>query len=92
MVCRAESREALQAYFQPDDYVREGYMTVNAAVATANKTLIRVDKDPGVYEEVRIVLLGRDEQASAAAQQQRRKLLQQGLDAWPLYLGKGVLP
>ncbi|MDM4766920.1 hypothetical protein [Pelomonas sp. SE-A7] len=80
VVCRAETREALQDYFQPDEYVREGYMTVNAAVARPNKALVTLAVDPGVIEEARIILIGRDDKAGAEVQKQRRALLQQGLD------------
>lgn len=81
VVAKAPSREALQRYFDPDEYVSEGYMTVNAAVAQANKPLITLPTDPGVIEEARIVLIGRDDQASPAVQMQRRALLQQGVDS-----------
>lgn len=81
VVAKAPSREALQRYFDPDEYVREGYMTVNAAVARPNKALITLAVNPGGIEEARIVLIGRDEKATPAAQVQRRALLQQQVDS-----------
>lgn len=81
VVAKAPSREALQRYFDPDEYVREGYMTVNAAVAQPNKALITLPTDPGGIEEARIVLIGRDDQATPSAQAQRRALLQQLVDS-----------
>lgn len=81
VVAKAPSREALQRYFDPDEYVREGYMTVNAAVARPNKALITLPTDPGGIEEARIVLIGRDDQAAPATQAQRRALLQQLVDS-----------
>ncbi len=81
VVAKAPSREALQRYFDPDEYVREGYMTVNASVAQANKALITLPTDPGGIEEARIVLLGRDERATPAVRAQRRAFLQQGVDS-----------
>lgn len=80
VVAKAASREALQRYFDPDEYVREGYMTVNAAVATPNKALTTLAVNPGGIEEARIVLIGRDDKAGAAVQAQRRALLQQLVD------------
>ena len=35
VVAKAASRDELQHYFDPDEYVREGYMTVNAVPAKA---------------------------------------------------------
>ena len=79
VVARAPSREALQAYFQPDEYVREGYMTVNATTAKANKALTTLAVNPGGIDEARIVLLGRDG-ASPEVQRARRAFLQRGVD------------
>jgi len=67
VVVRAASRAELLGYFDPDEYVREGYMTVNAAPAHANKALNSEGIDPNGIEEVRIVLLGRDSGAASAA-------------------------
>jgi uncharacterized protein YciI len=64
---RAASRDELMGYFQPDDYVREGYMTVNAVPATAHKALNTEGIDASKVEEVRIVLVPRSAPAPAAA-------------------------
>lgn len=64
---RAASRDELMGYFEPDDYVREGYMTVNAVPATAYKALNTDGIDATRVEEVRIVLLPRAAPAPAAA-------------------------
>ena len=39
VVVKAESKAELLTYFQPDEYVREGYMTVNAVRSVAHKPL-----------------------------------------------------
>lgn len=81
VVAKAPTREALQHYFDPDEYVREGYMTVNAATARPNKALITLAVNPGGIDEARIVLIGRDDKATPAVQRQRRDLLQQLVDS-----------
>ena len=80
VVAKAASRDALQHYFDPDEYVRDGYMTVNAATARPNKALTTLAVNPGGIDEARIVLIGRDDKASASVQQQRRAFLQQLID------------
>ncbi len=60
---RAASRDGLMGYFQPDDYVREGYMTVNAVPAVAHKALNTEGIDASKVEEVRIVLVPRSASA-----------------------------
>lgn len=80
VIAKAASREELQRFFDPDEYVREGYMTVNAATAKPNKALTTLAVNPGGIDEARIVLIGRDDKALAAVQQQRRALLQQLVD------------
>jgi uncharacterized protein YciI len=88
VVVRAESPDMLASYFQPDAYVREGYMVLNAAQATVHKGLISEGIDPNGIEEVRIVLVPRPAgNADAAAVQARhaqlRRLLDDGtLGAW----------
>jgi len=59
VVVKASSREELMGYFQPDEFVREGFMTVNAAPARALKALHRdIDPNAGI-EEARIAMLPR---------------------------------
>ncbi|MBC7939339.1 MAG: hypothetical protein H7Z19_06165 [Chitinophagaceae bacterium] len=94
VVVKAASREELLSYFQPDAYVRDGYMTANAVPARANQSLHSEGIDPEGIEEVRIVLIGRDsapvDAATAAARQTLlQSLLAQGrVGAWyTLHMG-----
>lgn len=64
---RAHSLEELRAYFQPDDYVREGYMTLNAVPATAHKALNTEGIDASRIEEVRILHISRGDASEDAA-------------------------
>jgi uncharacterized protein YciI len=64
---RAASREELMGYFQPDDYVREGHMALNAVPASAYKALNTDGIDATRVEEVRIVLVPRSAPAPQAA-------------------------
>ncbi len=83
---RAASLAELRGYFQPDDYVREGYMTLNAVPATAHKALNTEGIDASRVEEVRIVLIGRtpaDATLAAARQAHLRGLVDRGVaGAW----------
>ena len=85
---RAASREELQGYFQPDEYVREGYMTVNAARAHVHRGLNTEGIDPDGIEEVRIVQIGRataavDEPTARAQQAMLQGLIDRGtVGAW----------
>lgn len=83
---RATSLEELRGYFQPDEYVREGYMTLNAMPTTAHKALNTEGIDATRVEEVRIVMFGRapaDAAAAAARQAFLRGLLERGtVGAW----------
>lgn len=77
---RAASREELMGYFQPDDYVREGYMTVNAVPATAQRAHHTEGIDATKVEELRIVLVPRSAPAPHAG---LRALVDAGtLGAW----------
>lgn len=77
---RASTREELMGYFQPDDYVREGYMTVNAVPAAAQKAHHTEGIDATKVEELRVVLVPRAAQAAHAG---LRALLDAGtLGAW----------
>lgn len=69
VVVKAETREELLTYFQPDDYVREGYMTANAVRCTAHKALNTEAIDPNSIEEVRIVQLTRPAEKWTGEQQ-----------------------
>ena len=76
---QAASREELMGYFQPDEYVREGYMTVNAVPALPHKALNTTGIDDSKIEEVRIVQMLRGTAAADAAREQSRSAHLQGL-------------
>jgi uncharacterized protein YciI len=76
---RAATREDVQSYFQPDDYVREGYMNVNAVPATACKALNTEGIDDTRIEEVRIVQITRGNAPTNLATLNARLALLQGL-------------
>jgi len=88
VIAQAATREALQQYFDPDEYVREGYMSVNATPAQAMRALYVEGIDPDGIEESRILLLGRPAQEAAPDLALRRRahlqlLLEQGqIGAW----------
>jgi len=85
---RASSADELWGLFEPDEYVREGYMTLNAVPAQAHKALNTEGIDATRVEEVRIVLINRvaavSDSATAAAQRAwLRALLDRGtVGAW----------
>jgi len=79
VVVRAHSLADLKAYFQPDEYVREGYMTLNAVPATARQPLHTTGIDASKIEEVRIALLPRPTPDASASQ--RHACLQALVDA-----------
>ncbi len=84
VVVRARTMEELRSYFEPDDYVRLGHMTLNATPAVVRRALVSEGIPDGI-EEVRIVLVprGSDEAAAAALQTRLRGLLEQGtVAAW----------
>ncbi|HEY1089662.1 MAG TPA: YciI family protein, partial [Burkholderiaceae bacterium] len=54
VVAKAATLAELTSYFQPDEYVREGYMTINASPMRPNKALITLAVNPGGIEEHRI--------------------------------------
>lgn len=70
VVVKAHTREELLSYFQPDDYVREGYMTANAVPCTVRKALHTEAIDPNSIEEVRIIQITRPAGTLTARQQQ----------------------
>ena len=79
VIVQADSREELTSYFQPDDYVREGYMTLNATPARVNKTLNTTGIDTTSIEEGRIVMIGRDASAPTPEMQKARSAMLQAL-------------
>lgn len=68
VVVKAASQQALAEYFQPDQYVREGYLKLNALPALVNKPLATEGIDSSAIEEGRIVQLLRPEKAPAPAE------------------------
>ena len=82
---RAASLDELRGHFEPDAYVREGYMTLNAVPATAHRALNTEGIDATRVEEVRIVLVmhGAGGGGPAARQAFLRGLLARGVvGAW----------
>lgn len=67
VVVKAPSRQVMMNYFEPDAYVREGYMTVDAQPAVVHQGLNHTGIDPEAgIEEHRIVLLSRAEEKDKA--------------------------
>lgn len=66
VVVKAPDRATLDTYFQPDEYVREGYMTLNATPVRVMKPLNAEGIDANAIEEVRIVLVVRTKPNDAA--------------------------
>jgi uncharacterized protein YciI len=87
VIVKAPTRAALASHFEPDEYVRNGYMTLNAVPCIANRALATEGIDPNAIEEVRIALVMRAAGLSAAgAADQRarlRELVERGrFGAW----------
>ncbi|MBL8286876.1 MAG: hypothetical protein JNL85_02745 [Rubrivivax sp.] len=88
VVVKAPSLQVLAEYFQPDQYVREGYLKLDAVPALVNKPLATEGIDSSAIEEGRIVQLLRPERAPAPAEAQAqraaiRRLVEQGtFGAW----------
>lgn len=55
VVVKAPSKEELVAYFQADDYVKGGYMALNAVPSIAHQALATEGIDASGIEEVRII-------------------------------------
>jgi uncharacterized protein YciI len=55
VVVKAKSKEDVFKYFAPDEYVRDGYLTLNAEASSVRKALSTEGIDPNGIEEVRIV-------------------------------------
>ncbi len=79
VVVKANTREEYVSYFQPDDYVREGYMTLNAERATVHRALRSEGIDPSGIEEVRIVQITRPPTPLTAPQQEENHAFLKGL-------------
>lgn len=83
-IVKAASQQTLADYFQPDQYVREGYLRLNAAPALVNKPLATDGIDSSGVEEVRIVQLMRgDKTLSSAEAAAQRAMLQRLVDQGP---------
>jgi uncharacterized protein YciI len=59
VVVKAPNLETLRTYFIADQYVNDGYMTLNAQRAVVHKGLNTVGIDPKAIEEVRIIQISR---------------------------------
>jgi len=68
VVVKANTPDEYVSYFQPDDYVREGYMTLNAEKATVQRALRSEGIDPSGIEEVRIIQITRPTTALSPAE------------------------
>jgi uncharacterized protein YciI len=80
-IVKAESQRTLAGYFQPDQYVREGYLKLNAVPALVNKPLATDGIDSSGIEEGRIVQVMRGGKAlSATDAAAQRALLQRLVD------------
>lgn len=85
VVVAAPSMPVLESYFQPDQYVRDGYMALNAVPCLVNKPLNTTGIDPNGIEEVRIVQIMRtaDEKASRRGKLVLKELVANGnFGAW----------
>lgn len=79
VVVRAPERSALNDYFKPDDYVREGYLKLDAIPCVANKALSTEGIDSSGVEEVRIVQLMRSATALSVADTAAQRAALKGL-------------
>jgi uncharacterized protein YciI len=79
VVVKANTREEYVSYFQPDDYVREGYMTLNAQRATPHRALKSEGIDPSGIEEARIVQITRPQVPLTGPQQKEDHAFLKGL-------------
>ena len=68
VVVKANTPEEYVGYFQADDYVREGYMTLNAEKAMVQRALRSEGIDPSGIEEVRIIQITRPAAALTTAE------------------------
>ena len=79
VVVRATERGQLNDYFKPDDYVREGYLKLDAIPCVANKALSTEGIDSSGIEEVRIVQLMRSANALSVADTAAQRAALKGL-------------
>lgn len=79
VVVKAPSQQALAEYFQPDQYVREGYLKLNALPAVVNKPLATEAIDSSAVDEGRIVQLLRPDKPPAPADAAARRAALQRL-------------
>jgi uncharacterized protein YciI len=87
VVLRGASLAELATYFEPDAYVREGHMTLNARRAVAHASLHAEGIDASRIEEARIVLISRPSPAptaDASFNLRRQALLRRLVDAGTL--------
>jgi uncharacterized protein YciI len=80
VVVKAPARATLSTYFQPDEYVREGYMTLNATPAIARRALNANVPANAPIEEGRIIQILRSPNAGAASDAARETYLQSLVD------------
>ncbi len=80
VIVDAMSREEMVGYFQPDEYVREGYMTLNATPAVARRPLNTEGIDASGVVEGRIILISRAANAPGAADRAATDFLQGLID------------
>lgn len=85
VVVQARSREELTSYFQPDQYVRDGYMTLNSTPALVRRGLNTEGIDASGVVEGRIIMISRP----AAAQSAERE--KAGADFLQSHLDKGTV-
>jgi uncharacterized protein YciI len=67
VIARAPTKEVLATYFQPDEYVREGYMTLNAVTCEVHEALATSGIDANSIEEVRIIQIMRSAKPPSAS-------------------------
>lgn len=79
VVVRAATMDELVQMFQADDYVREGYMTLNANTAIVHKALNTTGIDVARIEEARIIQLSRPAAPQDAAALERSRAFLRGL-------------
>ena len=88
VIVKAPTQQVLGSYFEPDQYVREGYLKLNAAPALVNRALVTDGIDSSGVEEGRIVQLMRSDKAlstteAAAQRAMLQRLVDQGaFGAW----------
>ena len=70
VVVKSGSKNEMLTYFQPDEYVRAGYLTVNAVRSVAHKPLNTEGIDTEGIEENRIVQITRPAQRATSKEKQ----------------------